>query len=401
MAYENLNFRKANMTIVGGYFYMFDDDWDELVQKLDDGSVAFSYPLNDLIGSTPTSIEHDGINFWSMQDITGGVSVKRWQIENNVVGLKDTFNFTPNFDSEAFTIEHYHGTLASGITAGDDVIYLNNYTSLVASGIVLTLGPNSSNQYEEVDVNTISGSAVVLVSGTQNSYDSGNGVNFYNHLWIFNSDGAGDLHKINAYTGANITTYNSVDYNDITACTFARVKGPQSSYVNTLLYEKDTNIIFLNVNTMTLYGTMTIDNLKANQVTKIKVYDLAVASNNIYRLQNEATYYETDYSWGSLYNYVLSTTRRFVDTVSISAYPVILPANSVNVTKVTMLVDDQYGDGISNKPVFFEDDDPVGFMTINPAYTDYFFGTGEAVSYYKAGVTVRTVNIEGTATQYD
>jgi hypothetical protein len=66
-----------------------------------------------------------------------------------------------------------------------------------------------------------------------------------------------------------------------------------------------------------------------------------------------------------------------------------------------MLVDDQYGDGVYNKPVFFVDDDDVGFMTINPAYTDYFFGTGEAISYYKAGVEVRTVNIEGTATQYD
>lgn len=396
--YENINFRKANMTIVDGYFYMLDDDWDELVQKIDDGSVSFSYPLNSLLTSVVTSLEHDGINFWSMQDIIGGVTIKRWQIENNVVELKDTFNFTPSFDSDAFTVEHYHDTLASGITAGNDVIYLNSYTSLVASGIVLTLGPNSSNQYEEVNVNTVSGSDIILISGTQNSYDSGDSVNFYNHIWIFNNYSTGSLHKVDAYTGANLNTYNDAEYDSITACAFARVR--VSATVDTLVYIKSTNLKFLNINTLFTYGVMTIDNLRSDNVTKIVVYDLAICGGNIYRLQKEATYYGVNNYWTN-YSYVLSTTRRFVDTVSISAYPVILPANSVNVAKVTMLVNDQYGDGVYNKPVFFEDDDPVGFMTINPAYTDYFFGTGEAITYYKAGVTTRTVNIEGTATQYD
>lgn len=390
------------MTFVDGYFYMIDDDWDELVQKLDDGSISFSYPLNTLLTSEVTSLECDGTNFWSMQDITGGVSIKRWQIENNIAELKATFNFTPNFDSETFTVEHYHDTLASGVTVSGTVIYLNNYTNVVSNGIALTLGPNSSNQYEEVNVNTVSGSSIILVSGTQNSYDSGDNVNFYNHLWIFNNEGNGTLHKVDAYTGSNITTYSGTLYDDITACTFARVSGPSSSAVDTLMYEKDTNLKFLNIDTMSLYESMIMDNLKANGVTHIAIHDLAVSGNNIYRLQNEATYYETDYSWGSLYNYVLSTTRRFLDTVAIlSATPAILPANSVNVSEIIVDVTDQYGEGIINKPVFFTDNDSVGFITINPAHTDYFFGTGEAVTYYKAGVIVQTVTIEATATQYD
>jgi len=390
--YENINFKKPNMTYVDGYFYMVVEDDDLLVQKLDDGGTAFSYPLGALLTDIVTSLEHDGVNFWSMHDIAGGVSIKRWQIESNIAELKDTFDFTPNFDSEAFTVEHYHDTLASGVTTSGTTIYLNKYTSVVASGTILTLGPNSSDQYEEVNVSTVSGSDIILVSGTQNSYDSGDNVNFYKHLWVFNNYSAGTLHKINAYTGSSITTYSGAEYDNITACTFTKAL---------LVYVKSTNLKFLNVGTMNLSEVMTIDNLRANQVTEIKVYDLVIVGNNIYRLQDESTYYETDYDWGSLYNYVLSTTRRFVDTVSISAYPVILPANSVNVTEITMLVDDQYGDGIYNKPVFFVDDDDVGFITINPAYTDYFFGTGEAISYYKAGVTPRTVNIEGTATQYN
>jgi len=393
MTYENLNFKKFNMTFVDGYFYMVAEDDDLLVQKLDDGATAFSYPLGALLTNAVTSLEHDGINFWSMQDITAGasVSIKRWHLENNIVELKDTFNFTPNFDSDAFTVEHYHDTLASGVTVSGTVIYLNNYTSVVSSGIVITLGPNSSNQYEEVNVSTVSGSSIILVSGTQNSYDLGDNVNFYNNLWIFNNYGTGALHKINAYTGINLNTYNDVEYDNIRACTFTQAS---------LVYVKSTNLKFLNVNTMNLSGVMTIDNLRANQVTEIIVYDLVISGNNIYRLQKEATYYGVDYPW-SFYNYVLSTSRPFLDTVSISAYPVILPANSVNITKITMLVDDQYGDGTYYTPVFFTDNDSVGHMTINPAYTDYFFGTGEAISYYRAGVAYATVNIEGTATQYD
>ena len=400
--YDNVNFRKPNMTIVGGYFYMIDENWDALVEKIDDGSISFTYPLSVLITSTVTSLEHDGTNFWSMQDITGGTAIKRWQIENNIVELKDTFDFTPNFDSETFTVEHYHDTLVSGVTASGTVIYLNNYTSVVSNGIVLTLGPNSFNQYEEVDVSTVSGSSIILVSGTQNSYDSGDNVNFYNHLWIFNSNGNGTLHKIDAYTGSNIITYSGSEYDNTTACTFARVEGPSSSAVNALAYEKDTNLKFLNIDTMTLYNSMIMDNLKADGVTHIKIYDLAIYGKTLYRLQDEAAYYGTDNDWGSLYNYQISPIRSFLDSIVVTAYPAIVPANAYNTVEVEAVVKDQYDEGVIYKPVYFTDDDSIGYITINPVYTDIFFGTGRTnPTYYKSGIVPATVTIEGTATQYD
>lgn len=401
MGYDNINFRKPNMTITGGYFYMMDDSWDSLVEKVDDGDISFTYPLSVLITSTVTSLEHDGINFWSMQNITGGVSIKRWQIENSIVELKDTFDFTPNFVSETFTVEHYHDTLASGVTASGTVIYLNNYISIVSSGISLTLGPNSSNQYEEVDVNTVSGSAIILISGTQNSYDSGDSVNFYNHLWIFNSYGNGTLHKVDAYIGSNIITYSGSEYDNTTACTFARVTGPFSSAVDALVYEKDANLKFLNINTMSLYESMIMDNLRADGVTHIKVYDLAIYGKTVYRLQDEAAYYGVNNDWGALYNYQISPIRSFVDSIVVTAYPTIVPANGYNVLEVTAVVKDQYDEGIVYKPVYFTDNDPIGYITINPAYTDIFFGTGKTTTYYKSGTVPATVTIEGTATQDD
>ena len=189
------------------------------------------------------------------------------------------------------------------------------------------------------------------------------------------------------------------DFDNISACTFNKIRGVSSKPKWLLMYNKDTNLKFLDVTNMTLIAVATIDNIKTTNDI-IKIYDLAIDDTNIFRLQKEANYYEHDYSWSD-YNYVLSTSRRFIDTINVSAYPVILPANAVNTAKISAIVNDQYGDGVVNKPVFVTDDDSIGFITISPVYTDYFFGTGEAVTYYKAGTTVRTVTIEGRATQFD
>ena len=613
MVYENINFREANMTYHDGYFYFFDDSFDVLYQKVADGDTAFTYPLSDVIGSNVTSLEYDGINFWTMQDIGGnvqGVVIKRWQLEGNICTLKDEFvypivfaagslifeddfeddtyvgtwtiggtagssmiesggnlkvssygsgggdigpyatttlsgSFTdfsmgvlwnllsygttscagrweislrdasdtsiirignhddfgnttivetylydkvtqkfntqtqgsPYFasqsvtntiaiqrsgsnlliflngsqlydgaistdsiknirllyqrrvlggltamvevstesltivsgalhkmDSEAFTVEHYHDTFSTTASGGDSTISLNLYDdSLVVSGTILTLGPNSSDEQEDSTVISGSGSNIVLSSGVQYSYATGDEIRFRNNLWVFNNyDGlnsGGSLYKFDAHTGDYIEHTASVSYEDISACTFSRVRNVTTSRVDALIYINDSNLSYLNPDNLAVYDTMTIDTLKPPS-TYIKVYDMALDGNNIYRLQSEARYYETNYSW-STYNYVISTVRRFIGSVSLSAYPTILPANGVNVSDLSTLVSDQYGDGMISKPVFFTDTDSVGFITTNPAYTDYFFGTGEAVSAYKAGITNGDVTIEATATQFD
>ena len=402
MAYENLNFRKANMTYDDGYFYMFDEGWDTLVQKLADGDTAFSYPLSDIISTAVTSLEYDGVNFWTLQDSGGGtITIRRWQIENSVCWLQDSFNLS-TFYSDTFTVEHYHTDFDATASGGSSTIQTGiNYDTVIVSGTVLTLGPNSISQSEDVTVNSVSGTNITLASGIQYSYAADDEINFYNNLWVFNNTGDGTLHKINARTGVNITTYSGgTEYDGITACTFARVSNVDSSTVDSLVYVKSTNLKYLNISNLTNYGIMILDNLKANNVTIIPVYDLAIDGNNIYRLQKDAKYFESDYAW-TYYNYVNSTVRRFLDTVSLSAYPLILPNNGFNVAELTTLVNDQYGDGVVDKPVVFTDTDSVGYVTINPAYTDLFFGTGEAISYYKAGIVVATVIITATATQYD
>jgi hypothetical protein len=402
MSYDNINFKEPNMVVNNGYFYMFDHEKDSLVQKIDDGFVVFSYPLDTILENTVVDSEYDGINFWTLENPTNSALIKRWQIENNICNLKDSFSFSPNYDSNAFTIEHYHTTIDTVVSGGQFYIQVNDYCDTVISGgTSLTLGPNVGDQYENVIVSSVSGTTITLVSGTQYSYDIDDGVNFYLNLWLFNNYDVGSLCKFDARSGILISEYIDSEYKNITACSFSKVSSAFSSTVDTLLYVKSTNIKFIDVDTLNVYGTMLIDNIRSNNITVIPIYDISVERNTIYRLQDEATYYGVNNDWGSFYNYQVSTIRPFVDSINVDAYPKIVPANGMNVTEVSAYVFDQYGNGLVYTPVYFTHDDSVGYILTNPAYTDIFFGTGKAVTVYRSGTEVRQVNIEGRAVQTD
>ena len=121
MGYENITLRKPNVTMIDGYFYTFDEDQDALVVKTDDGTQAFTYPLSTTIaaGKTVKSLEHDGRNFWTLQDgsTTNSLLIRRWYIDNYVCKLREEFTLASginNFKSDAFTVEHYHVHFAGG-----------------------------------------------------------------------------------------------------------------------------------------------------------------------------------------------------------------------------------------------------------------------------------------------
>jgi hypothetical protein len=227
---------------------------------------------------------------------------------------------------------------------------------------------------------------------------------FYNNLWFFNQynewDTVGALYKFDAHTGIYITHYADAEYKDVTASTFANTVIGGTTHYDALIYQKGTNLKFVNVDNMQNYEVMTMDNLEDNDSTVIPVWDLAVDGSTIYRLQTKATYYGTTYDW-STNNYVVSVSSPFLDSITVTAIPVIIPANGYNYIEIKAIVLDQFSNGVIYQPVLFTDDDDNGFLTSNPAYTDLFFGTGEAITSYRAGTEVRTVNIEGTATQYD
>lgn len=134
MTYENINFKYPNMCVKDGYFYMFDHDIDALVQKVDDGTTAFTYPLDTVLNNEVKSLEYAGGYFWTLQSDS---TIKKWSIDNYVCTLKETLSLDPpqfsfsdiffdNFDDDVINPLWVSGGEGSVIESGGK-IYPQSY----------------------------------------------------------------------------------------------------------------------------------------------------------------------------------------------------------------------------------------------------------------------------------
>jgi len=414
MAYENIKLRKRNVVAVGGYFYSIDEELDALVMKTDDATYAFTYPLDTALNAVVSSLEHDGYNFWSMENYSNGVVIRRWYINNYVCKLRDTFTFlnsgSDTFSSHAFTVEHYHETFTADEAAGSASLSISDGSKLM-SGYTIVMGPNRHGQIQEATVNSAGADFVNINGLTSYDFEDGDPISFYKRIWLFNNyygtDGSvGALYEINAYTGSIVNKTADSSFKDIGAATFYSVpdtvfKDPISGagYVaHSIMYIKGTNTIFLNPDDLDhSHGAMTMDNVEADLATIIPIYDISVFGTNVYRLQLKATYFGTTYPFADgTYNYQLSTLNKFITSISLRAEPAILPANGTNVSNITAIVKDQFNLPIESKLVYFTADDPDGQILISPATTN---ALGVATTAYRAGVSARVVRVTATAQQ--
>lgn len=413
--YENIRFRKPNLTVVNGYFWMVDEDSDSVVVKTDDGSVAYSYPLDTTLTGTIRSLEYDGYNIWTLeQNGTTGVKIRRWCIRNYVCTLRNEFSLTESsthkYSSEAMAVEHYHTVFTASEDGGQTILSIQD-GSKMSSGYTLVLGPNSLGQIEEVTVNMAAADSVAINGTTKYAYGVGDPISFYKKIWLFNNyngvDGTtGALYEIDPYTGSYIHKTAAGAYKDIKATTFFGVpkyvfeKGTSNvdPRFNSICYVKGTNLLFLNPDDLdNSFGSMTMDNIEADQATIIPIYDMAIEGTNIYRSQRKATYYgKTETFADSTYNYQLSTLNSFITSISMHADPAILPANGVNNSTITIIVKDQFNLPVPQKPVYVTDDDPDGGVLNQWPSTDE---NGVALTIYRAGFTAREVRITATAQQ--
>jgi hypothetical protein len=425
MATENIKLIKSqqdNFTVDQGYFYTFDHDQDSLLQKTDDGNTAFSYPFDTLMANTAADVvksaEFDGVYFWSLQNKSDRVSIKRWKIDNYVCKLQQTFDYLdsdPNntYDSQAFSVAHYHTQLSTAVASGVGTIYfddywddttLMNFTTTSGDGLTLHLGPNSNGEEEDVEVTGTVASGVTISGTTQYAYAENDSVNFYTYLWVFNnyngnSSATGALYKFDAYTGDYITKYAGGAYKDITAATFYNVDSFASyGSVDTLAYVKGTNTLFINVGaagvSLPYYGSMVMENIKLDEATVIPIYDICMDDQNVYRLQDIPD--GTNTTW-STYSYLLSSLDAFVTSISLAAYPAIIAANTVATTDIIAIVKDQFLQPIVGRAVNFTEDDPVGSISGGtPKNTD---GDGRAATIYTSGNTAREVKITAVVEQ--
>jgi len=414
MAYENIKLRKRNFVAVDGYFYSIDDDLDALIMKTDDATYAFTYPLNSVLSQTVLSLEHDGYNFWSLEQYSNGVVIRRWYINNYICKLRNTFSFlnggSDTFSSTAFTVEHYHESFVADESAGSAHLSISSGAKM-QSGYTIVMGPNRHGQIQEATVNSAGADFVNINGSTTYDFEIGDPISFYKRLWLFNNyygndSSVGALYEINAYTGAIISKTADSSFKDVEATTFYTVpdtvfKDPisGSGYVaHSLCYVKGTNAIFLNPDDLNnSHGSMTMDNVEDDLATVIPIYDISMFETNVYRLQRKATYFGITQGFADgTFNYQLSTLNKFITSISLRANPAILPANGTNTSAITAIVKDQFNLPIEGKLVYFTADDPDGQILITPATTN---ALGIATTSYRAGTSARVVRITATAQQ--
>lgn len=417
---ENIKLRKRNFTVSEGYFYTIEEDRDNLLQKSDDGNTCFSYPLSDLITQQPLSLEFDGMYFWALVGTGADMRIQRWKIDNYVCKLQQTIDFVSDgshtYASEAFSVAHYHDTLASGITAsgtyipltvyGDDAD-LMTFTTTSGDPLILHLGPNSNGEEEDIYVGSVVGDgSIAAVSGTTYAYSEGDPVNFYTHIWMFNNaDGTntltGALYKFDAYTGDYIKKYPGGAYRDIDAATFYKVNSFDAyGSVDTLAFVKSTNTLFINVTEETpqgaleYYGSMVMSNIQSDEYTTLVVYDMAMDDQNVYRLQKGPDGGSGE-TW-STYSYELSSLDSFVTSISLAAYPAIIAANGVSTTDIIAIVKDQFLQPIVGRLVYFSENGTGSITGGTPINTD---SNGLAQTIYKAGTTAQEVKVTAVVEQ--
>lgn len=422
---ENIKLNKTtqtNFTVSQGYFYSLDYSLDNLLQKTDDGNTAFSYPVDVLLTQAVNSLEYDGVYFWSLENPAGSISIKRWKIDNYVCKLQQTITLTDgvsnNYDADAFSIEHYHTQLSSPVSSGASTIYMDdywddsdlmNYTSASGNNLVLHIGPNSNGEEEDVYVTgTVSGGVTISGATLNYGYADDDPVNFYTRLWVFNNyngidSSTGALYKLDAYTGDQLDKYPGGAYKDITAATFYNVDSfSEYGSVDTLIYIKGTNMLFVNVDStassLPYYGSMVMENIEDDEITVIPIYDVAIESeyndNNVYKLQEIED--GAGSTW-STYNYELASLDPFVTSISLSAYPATIAANGTSSSTIRAVVRDQFLQPISGRLVYFSDNDPDGSITGgSPKSTD---SDGLAETVYTAGTSAGEVTITALVEQ--
>jgi len=409
---ENIKNTKPHLIIKDGYFYMFDETTDMLLQKTDDGNTAFSYPLDTLISKTIINADYDGVFFWTMEDgdVTDSTVIRRWNIENYLAIQQQVISLSPiaghKYNTDCFCVEHYHTTLSGAANEGTSTLYVDDYEDKLLSGMSVTVGPNADGNYETVGVQDVSEGIIELIDDLEYSYNSGHQVQFYTNIWLFNnydgeSSATGSLYKINAYTGSYITRYAGGAYKDISGCIFHTVStigdvGTQDM----LIYVKSSNMLFVNIQeaglSLPYYGSMLINTVAPNGLTVYKVYDLAIEGNNIYRLQNQMNIFGGAASY-STYNYQPGTLVPYVTSISIAAIPNIMPADGISTASIIATVKDQFNQPVVAKLVYFDTDDPAGILTGGTTKTTDSVGKAETV--YQAGTTPREVIIYATVTQ--
>ena len=428
---KNVRLLNRNFTRDDGYFFSFDHQTDTMVQKTDDGTLAFAYPLDTPITNQIISLEFDGQSFWAMERITDGTpadgfTISRWVIENFVMILQSTFIFqtdsNDDFESNAFTVEQYEGNLTAGGGVGANQITLafdndssGDIFALLTPGTRLFLGPSSLGsdlgEFTTVTVNnTTAPDTVTLTAPLNVGFSGGDTVRFSKNLWFFNQHflkqtDVGALYKVNALSGGILSRTQGGAFKDINAAAFHNVQSFQagtpllSFNSHYLLFLRTNSLLFIDVNDSQLTTVLSAvqNNLSADTTEVYDVEDLSIEGNTIFRLQTKFNINGNE-TTETTFNYQLATFRPFPTAIALTAVEAIIPAgDGVSSSTITARITDQYALPYLTSPAgtiqFATTGGGTGSGLSNTGEIPITQSNGEVVVTYTSGITAGLVTI--------
>lgn len=269
MTRENVRFSEPNFTTDGAFYFSMSDTAGVLQQKVDDGTVAFSFVLDTTPGNTIKSLEWDGVFFWSLEDHgdpVDGFVIRKWAIDDfickQIAAYTYTDTATHTYRASSLAVEHYRTSVGTGNNDGSgdgytgvdlqSEIFLYDTGRLSVGDIVYfvkrwtpTQSRYGTSNVEQFVVNSVISSTKVEFSTntTVDPYGDGRGwrgkeadpsaseplppdeVYWTKYIWVFNSYSPGPtstpaLYKINANNGSLISQDSGSQYGSINGSTF-------------------------------------------------------------------------------------------------------------------------------------------------------------------------------------
>lgn len=397
MAYENVRLSDGNLCTDREHLYVASFDISEqAVVEVDKstGAVHKAWPT-DTIFTSVYSLEFDGRYWWTLEKQTGGFVVRKWRQQGNVFAqLVNTFSYLGDgYNTESMSLEYYSSDLTAMAYVGSGNIVVAD-TSDFRVGDELIIGPSTEVGYEgnfdEVTITGISGTSIYFSPTLTSRYGGGVLVFSPRAFWIF-IDGATinppSILKYSTRTGNFLLSSSSTLYGGIKASTF---------YQGKILFQKGTEVYWMDPASLELSQVMAIDNLAANRSTILSVYDMYGYGDYIYRLQT-ATSYKSGGAWynatWSTYNTVSSKTVPEVFMVALwpsktMIHAISAPAVTTASADIYCEVYDQFFSAVPAKTVNFTTD--AGTLVPDQKVTD---SNGRCRIVYLGDAQIKMVTI--------
>lgn len=348
----NIQISSANFSLgpESGFFYTVSDSLASLVQVEADGTVVDTFPLTQAqLRNDVLELHYDGTFFWTLEELPSrlGMVIKKWRLfpfptaafpTASPVELRWQDELTllnkPSvvFKGEAFAVEHYHRTFDGSAAQGASTIKLNDVSNITI-GRTLYLGPSTfggftDNQESIVVAGINTGTNEVSFSksgGLENSYISGDAVDFHVGIWFFNDhsysgteDDRGSITRFD-YPSKTVSLVDTgAKYSGVTATDFDQDK---------LSFVRGPMILTLDITnpTFDLESSLEANLVESDKHTLIKVYDLIsdLDNNLYYKLQQKETTEDlgtgtlTTTNFAPVYNFQTETNLPFVNSTSV------------------------------------------------------------------------------------